>query len=212
MDFEKLKLEIDESASVEPAPVVSLDLRRATRHPVDGLRQKWKWEIAIQLLCIPLLFSLPLGTPMRELPRAVFLISATLIAFLTLIYLFKTVRFLRKSSDFTANTARALDQFIWEARMTIELQISYSIAGCTLLPIALFALLAGDESGERLYGDGFFERVFLLRLQGLEWLWLILVYLGCMFVLYYMMDSWYRRSYNKFISPLEDISRSLWDA
>ena len=209
MDFEKLKNEIEESVANEPVEPVALS-KNQIRHPVDGLRRRWKLEIVIHLLILlVLLFDVAFMSPLHELPNAVFLICLSVVTFMTFAWFIKTIRFLHRTSDFTADTVRAVDEFIWEARLTLESQIAYSIAGCTLLPIALFALFTGDAAGERIYGEGLFDRVFLLKLEGIGWLWLLLGYSVCMFVLCYFSEWWFRRTYKRFVSPLEDIAKSL---
>ena len=197
MNFEELKKDLDESTegAVEQKPV--LDLNRGGNNPIAVIRKNMKREILTQLIGIVIFMMYPVVVTMPELNEAVYYIFMFITSVMTMSYVIKLTFFLRQTSNFAANTKDALKEFVFQAKLTLEVYKSFIIAGSLLLPVPVFAILSKRTPSLD------FERWFMLDVSTIEMTFLIVGYLIMALLFYYITDGWAKLLYGKYLKDLE---------
>lgn len=197
---------MDDAIQKEESVAPKIDLNRGRNNPVHVIRSNMKKEIIIQLVCIVIFMTYPLVIAMPELSEAVYYIFMFITSMMTMGYIIKLTFFLKRTSDFSANTKDAIRNFIYEAKLTLEVYKSFVIAGSLLLPVPVFALL----SGFKMSGDQYlFEKWFTLDISGMEMTFLIVGYLIAAVVFYYITVGWAKMLYGKYLRELEKVIADL---
>lgn len=210
MNFEDIKKEMDEAVNRDEKVVLSqVDLNRGKSNPVQKIRSNMKKEIWTQLACIVIFMVYPLVVQMPEFNEAVYYIFMFITSLMTMAYIIKLSFFLKKTSNFAANTKDAIQSFVFDAKLTLEVYKSFIIAGSLLLPFPVFALLAGNgqSAGEHLN----FEKWFLLNITRTELGILIVAYLLIAVLIYFITAGWARFMYGRYLKELETVITDLED-
>lgn len=206
MNFEEIKKELDDAVRKEESTLPEIDLNRGKNNPVQAIRSNMKKEIITQLICIVIFMVYPAVIAMPELSEAVYYIFMFITSVMTMGYIIKLSFFLKRTSNFAANTKDAISNFIYEAKLTLEVYKSFIIAGSVLLPIPIFALMAGYQMS----GDQYlFEKWFLLDISSLELISLIFGYLATAVLFYYITVGWAKLLYGKYLRELETVIADL---
>lgn len=200
MNFEELKKDFDKSVENTGGEKVTLDLNRGKNNPIAIIRRNMKREILTQLIGITIFISYPLVVPMLPLNEAVWYIFMFITSIMTLSYVIKLTFFLRQTNDFTANTKDTLKEFVFQAKLTLEVYKSFVIAGSLLLPIPVFALLTADPYINHSVS---FERWFMLDVSHLEMTFLVIGYLIIALFFYYITKGWAKLLYGKYLKDIE---------
>lgn len=209
MNFEDLKKEMDESVNRdEKVALFPVDLNRGKNNPVQKIRSNMKKEIWTQLVCIVIFMVYPVVVQMPDLNEAVYYIFMFITSLMTMAYLIKLSFFLKKTSNFAANTKDAIQSFVFDAKLTLEVYKSFIIAGSLLLPFPVFALVVGNSmSGEQ--AD--FEKWFLLNISTTELSILIVAYILIAVLVYFITAGWARLMYGRYLKELETVITHLED-
>lgn len=170
------------------------------------IRSNMKKEIITQLIGIVIFMTYPLVVPMQEFSRSVYYVFMFLISIMTIAYVIKLFFFLKKNNRLAKTTKDAVQAFIYETRLTLEVYKSFVTAGSIVLPIPVFALLAGNElSGNQLS----FEKWFLLNIDGVQIATLVLAYLVIAIIFYFITVRWSKMLYGKYLTSLDEIIEDL---
>lgn len=207
MNFENIKRKMEEELSYDDASY-QIDLSRGKNNPVQKIRTNMKSEIIMQLICIIVFFAYPVFIEMHDFPQSVYIIFMFLICMMTIGYILKLSSFLKKTTDLTMNTRETIHQFIFEAKLTLEVYKTFIISGSLLLPIAVFA----GYNGSVHLGDGqLFERWFNLNLNPSELLLLVVGYLVLAYAIYAITVWWANSLYGKYLNQLDNLIYQLND-
>ncbi len=207
MNFDELKKDMNQSIDADKSAPIELDLGRGKNNPVAVIRKNMKREIITQLVCIVVFMIYPVLIPMEPLNEAVYYIFIFITSLMTLMYIIKLSYFLSKTNSFTSNTRDAIKNFIFQAKLTLEVYKSFIIAGSLLLPIPVFALIGNKKSG----GSVNFERWFLLDVSATELTFLVVGYLLAAAIFYYITRYWTQLLYGKYLTDLEGLVKDLED-
>lgn len=205
MNLENLKDDITQSA--DQAIIDKPQLKNRASDLVQVIRSTMQAEILIQLIVLAFLFCTPFILPFAELPRAVFFIFTFIIGLMTLSYCIVLFKFLRQTSDLTANTRNVLTNFIFEAKISVSSYIAYVVAGCSMLPILVFTLYTGTSLN--FAASDTFEKWFLLRLSGWEFAQLIACFLTNVLGSFLVTKYWAQFCYGRHIRKLERLVQEL---
>ena len=200
MNFEEIKNKMNEEIKQEETKAPSIDLKRGKNNPVEMIRSNMRKEIVTQLICIVIFLSYPLVVDMLALNEAVYYIFMFITSLMTIGYIIKLGLFLKKTQNFDTNTKTAIQNFVFEAKLTLEVYKSFIIAGSLLLPVPVFALLSGNINADGLVN---FERWFLLEISSVEMVSLIIGYLVLAIFIYFVTVAWAKLMYGKYLRTLE---------
>jgi len=207
MNFDNIKRKMEEELNDENTSY-QIDLGRGKNNPVQKIRTTMKSEIIMQLVAIIIFFAYPIFIEMYDFPKAVYIIFMFLICMMTIGYILKLGTFLRKTTDLTMTTRATIRQFIFEAKLTLEVYKTLIISGSLLLPIAVFAMWNGSVH----LGDGqLFEKWFRLNLNPTELILLVIGYLVLAYGIYAITVWWANSLYGKYLNQLEDLMFQLND-
>ncbi|AXG68347.1 hypothetical protein KORDIASMS9_00562 [Kordia sp. SMS9] len=201
MDFDKIKELMDDENQDDLQLPTSLENLKKSQMPIAQIRKTMKGEIAIQLVAFIVFFCYPFIIKMYELPRATYLICMFLTFIMTLGYLAKMVWFLRRTSNITQQTKETILRFIYDIKLTMEVYKSGIIAGSLVLPIPIAALFMGSVRNDV---DRFSEW-FLLQMPTSTLILVILGYLVCGLLIYYITVLWTDKLYGVHVRKLEEI-------
>lgn len=202
MNFEELRKEMDNSLRDETLEFSNFATVKGLNNPVQKIRANMLKEIIIQLVAIVIFMIYPIYIAMPEFSEAVYYVFMFMTSIMTMAYIIKLSFFLRRTSNFELNTKEALQHFVFETKLTLEVYKSFIIAGSLLLPVPVFALLAGyNLSGDILL----FEKWFLLQISVSELVILIFSYLAISVLFYYITVYWAKLIYGKYVRMLEEI-------
>ncbi len=200
MNFDDIKKEMDDSVENQQIDLSQIELGRAGMNPVQKIRSNMKSEIIIQFAAIIIFMIYPLYIVMPKFSEAIYYIFMFITSLMTMAYIIKLSFFLKRTSRFALNTKDALHYFIYEAKLTLEVYKSFTIAGSLLLPVPTFALL----SGFKLSGDVWlFEKWFLLDVSRVDLILLIIGYIAVAILFYFITVGWTKLLYGKYLSVLE---------
>jgi hypothetical protein len=200
MNFDDIKKEMDDSVENQQIDLSQIELGRAGMNPVQKIRSNMKSEIIIQFAAIIIFMIYPLYIVMPKFSEAIYYIFMFITSLMTMAYIIKLSFFLKRTSRFALNTKDALHYFIYEAKLTLEVYKSFTIAGSLILPVPTFALL----SGFKLSGDVWlFEKWFLLDVSRVDLILLIIGYIAVAILFYFITVGWTKLLYGKYLSVLE---------
>lgn len=205
MNFEELKNEMNQAAEQESDKVARIDLNRGKNNPVQLIRSNMKREIITQLVCIVIFMTYPLVVKMADFNESMYYIFMFITSVMTLAYIIKLTFFLNKTSHFDSNTKDAIQSFIFEAKLTLEVYKSFIIAGALLLPVPVFAVL--DKSSATKITV--FEKWFRLEITSGQLTLLVIGYLLVAIIIYFITVAWTKLLYGKYLKQLEEVSKSL---
>ncbi|MEM6687526.1 MAG: hypothetical protein AAF617_17240, partial [Bacteroidota bacterium] len=186
MDFDKIKELMDGENQDDLQLPTSLDNLTESRMPIAMIRKTMKGEIAVQLAAIVIFFSYPFFIKMYELPRAVYFIFMFMTSLMTIGYLAKMIWFLRRTSNVGQQTKETILNFIHDIKLTMEVYKTGIIAGSVLLPVSVACIFMGGVK----FGEDRFTEWFLLQMSGSTLVLVILGYLVCCVLIYYMTVVW----------------------
>ncbi len=206
MNFEEIKKEMNEEVNQEEAKTPTIDLSRGKSNPVEMIRSNMRKEIVTQLVCIVIFMTYPYIIDMLPLNEAVYYIFMFITSLMTIGYIIKLGLFLNKTRNFATNTKDAIQKFVFEAKLTLEVYKSFIIAGSLLLPVPVFALLSNNNrTGE--FVD--FERWFFLNISTTELVLLIIGYLILAVLIYFITVGWAKLMYGKYLRTLDGLIEDL---
>ena len=206
MNFEDIKRSMDQSVEGREKAATKVDLARGKNNPVQFIRRKMRNEIVSQLLIIVVFMLAPFALEMYMLPNAVYYIMMFITSWMTLAYSVKMTRFLKRTGTFSGDTKSAIQGFIFEARLTLEVYKSFIIGGSLLLPISLFCISVGSKSKGN---EALFQKWFTLNVSSVELVGLIVGYLAISAAIYFITLKWTERLYGKHLTELETILNEL---
>jgi hypothetical protein len=201
MDFDKIKELMDDENQDDLLLPTSLENLKKSQMPIATIRKTMKGEIAFQLVGIVILMTYPLWIEMYELPRAVYFIFMFITSLMTLGYLAKMVWFLRRTSNVGQQTRETILNFIHDIKLTMEVYKTGIIAGSLLLPISVSCIFMGGVE----FGADRFTEWFLLQMSGSTLVLVILGYLACCVLIYYITVVWADKLYGVHVRKLEEI-------
>lgn len=206
MNFEDLKKEMDDSVRDKKIEMNLQQSHLRVSNPVQKIRSNMKKEITIQLLAIVIFMIYPIYVAMPEFSEAVYYVFMFIMSLMTMAYILKLSFFLRKTTRYALNTKDAIQSFIYEARLTLEVYKSFVIAGSLLIPVPVFALFANFK----LSGDVWlFEKWFLLDVTRGELLMMIIGYIIVAIIFYAITLFWTKALYGKYLAILEEVLADL---
>lgn len=207
MNFDEIKKAINEDAKTD-VEHKSINLHKGENNPISMIRSNMRKEILTQLFGIFILLTYPQFVPMEEFSRSVYYVFMFITSLMTMGYIIKLAYFLKGTAKLDWNTKDALNHFIFEAKLTLEVYKSFIIAGSLLLPVPTFALLAGNKmSGDQLL----FEKWFLLDISNFEITILVFAYMLVALIFYYITLSWTNLMYGKYLKVLQASVAELVD-
>jgi len=206
MNFEDLKKEMDDSVRDKKIEMNLQQSHLRVSNPVQKIRSNMKKEITIQLLAIVIFMIYPIYVAMPEFSEAVYYVFMFIMSLMTMAYILKLSFFLRKTTRYALNTKDAIQSFIYEARLTLEVYKSFVIAGSLLIPVPVFALFANFK----LSGDVWlFEKWFFLDVTRGELLMMIIGYIIVAIIFYAITLFWTKALYGKYLAILEEVLADL---
>ncbi len=206
MNFDDIKKEMDDSVANQNVDLSQIEWGKVGRNPVEKIRSNMKSEIITQLVAILIFMIYPILLAMPAFSEAIYYIFMFITSLMTMAYVLKLTFFLKRTSRFSLNTKDALQHFVYEAKLTLEVYKSFVIAGSLLLPVPVFALLAGFKlSGDVLL----FEKWFLLDVSQLDLILLIVGYIAVAFIFYFITVGWTKMLYGKYLALLEQVLSDL---
>lgn len=207
MDFDKIKELMDGESQDDLQLPTSLENLKKSQMPIAVIRKTMKGEIAVQLVGMVILLSYPFWIEMYKLPRAVYFIFMFITSLMTLGYLAKMVWFLRRTSNVGQQTKETILKFIHDIKLTMEVYKTGIIAGSLLLPISVSCIFMGGIQ----FGEDRFTEWFLLQMPTSTLILVILGYLLCCVVIYFITVIWADRLYGVHVRKLEKILAELED-
>jgi len=201
MNFDNLKKQMDEVVNSDNKKIDKINLKSGKNNPVAKIRRNMLFEIFAQLIMVVLLFAYPTIKPMEELPKALFYIIIFIIGLIGLGYTIKLTSFLKQTSTFTTNTKDALKEFIYQAKLTLEVFKSLVIAVSLIIPIPIFLILTGRKDKGNM---AIFNKWIRLDVSNLELIGLISGYLVIAVIIYFVTVSYTKIFYTKYVNQLEE--------
>jgi len=180
MNFDELKKELDSSVEHDTTQI-KLDESLGLNNPVTRIRRMMKVDILIQLLGIIVFAAFPMIFEMHPLPQSLYYIFMFMVCLMTSAYVIKLILFIKRTGNFISSTQIVVRDFIYEAKLTLEVYKSFVIAGSLILPIPLFISLTGTiEKGNMTL----FNKLIHLNLSPVEMILCLFSYLGLAIIIY----------------------------
>ncbi len=208
MNFEDLKKAIDEDANKQPSANLKINFTKGKNNPVSIIRRNMLTEIIILLVGAVIFLGVPLRYELSEKAEAIYIISMFISVLMLIACAIRFSLFLKNTLPFTLDTVSSLNQFIFDAKMTLEVYKSFSISASLLIPVPVSALVTGNIHSA-LYRPGLFEKWLFLNLNSSEIIGLISAYLLCITLLYFTTIWWTRFMYGKHLSTLTDLLKKI---
>ncbi|MFD1551449.1 hypothetical protein DNU06_13395 [Putridiphycobacter roseus] len=207
MNFDNIKAAMD--ADADQKDNIKIDLGKGPHNPVALIRRNMRIEILTQLIGVIIFLIAPFTfLSLDPKPQAIYLIFIFIISVMILLYTLKLSLFLREVDPMTNSTTKLLQQFIYKAKLTLQVYKSFMLASTLLIPVAVFALITGNINGQY-HNPTLFEKWIYLAISGTELSLLIIGYLLLAGAFYYMTISWTKTMYGKHLTALEILLNNL---
>jgi len=197
MEFENIKTAMDNEAQ-KGGEAMGNTIPKKSALPLEVIRKRMKMEIVTQLLCMIAFFAFPLLYPMGELSRPVYLIFMTITCVMTAGYLIRMAQFLKRSSIMSGSTQSVLQKLLSELNVTLAVYKTAIVAGSSLLPISMLALMLGRSGREEA-----FRKLFLLQLSPTMLIGVLVSYLLVILVFVWITHKWAEGLYGEPKQELE---------
>jgi len=209
MNFEDIKEAMDADTKKDNSAELKIDLGKGKSNPVASIRRNMRTEIITQLLGVIIFLAAPFTfIYMDKKPEAIYLIFMFMTCVMIMVYTVRLSLFLKEVDPMTNSTRDTIQNFMYKAKMTLQVYKSFVLASTLILPVPVFALLTGNTAGE-LYNPALFEKWLFLDITNLELSLLIVGYLVLAAGFYFMTIGWTKYMYGKHILALETLLDNL---
>lgn len=203
MNFDEIRIVLNqEKVNIEiPSSIRNL---QESKLPIQVIRRRMLIEITALLIAILVSFSAPFFVELEPFAEKVYFVSILLGAVINLGYIWKMNQFLKKTNQMTVNTKDAIQQYIYDLKLTLKIYKTASFFGSLFLLIGAVAIYIGKtKGGEILYNW------MTLTISISNILILLLGIMISVFSIYALVSFCTNQLYGKYLAKLTGILKTF---